>query len=149
MKTCRLCKEEKEEIDFRVSNKKTGKMRSECRDCERVLNREYHLNNSEKISERHKNNRALRGVDYARKLDNKHKNKREKYKEENKEKIKAHEILNSAIKSGTVIRFPCKECGNVKVDAHHEDYSKPLDVIFLCRKHHLILHRRAKNKDKL
>ncbi len=30
----------------------------------------------------------------------------------------------------------CSDCGETKVEAHHEDYSKPLDVEWLCKKHH-------------
>lgn len=39
-------------------------------------------------------------------------------------------------------RKPCVICGNAKVEAHHPDYSKPLDVIWLCKKHHGEIHRR-------
>lgn len=48
----------------------------------------------------------------------------------------------AAIKDGTLIRKPCEVCGDEKVDGHHDDYSKPLDVRWLCRKHHILEHRR-------
>lgn len=50
-----------------------------------------------------------------------------------------------AIKRGILTRQPCEECGLEKVDAHHEDYSKPLEVRWLCRAHHAALHV-AKNQ---
>jgi len=50
-----------------------------------------------------------------------------------------------AIQSGKLIRMPCVECGNPNSDAHHEDYTKPLDVVWLCRLHHMQLHA-EKNK---
>lgn len=34
----------------------------------------------------------------------------------------------------------CRICGNLKSEAHHDDYAKPYDVIWLCRKHHIIRH---------
>jgi len=47
-----------------------------------------------------------------------------------------------AIKCGLLVRKPCEVCSEEKVDAHHDDYTKPLDVRWLCRKHHNEHHRR-------
>jgi hypothetical protein len=52
------------------------------------------------------------------------------------EKVKAHRIVYNAVKSGELKRLPCWICGALKVEAHHEDYSKPLEVIWVCNKHH-------------
>ena len=41
-----------------------------------------------------------------------------------------------AIKSGKLKREPCKICGKIEVEGHHLDYSKPLEIIWLCREHH-------------
>lgn len=65
-----------------------------------------------------------------------------KYRKNNPLKYKAHRVLNSAIKIGEIIRQPCEICGNPKSEGHHEDYSKPLEVIWLCRKCHRKLHKR-------
>ena len=54
---------------------------------------------------------------------------------------KAHDAVEVAIANGSLIRQPCEVCGADRVDAHHDDYSKPLDVRWLCRGHHLKLHR--------
>jgi hypothetical protein len=35
---------------------------------------------------------------------------------------------------------PCEICGNPKVDKHHDDYAKPLEVMWLCRRHHIQRH---------
>ena len=35
---------------------------------------------------------------------------------------------------------PCEVCGATKTVAHHDDYAKPLDVRWLCRSHHALLH---------
>ncbi|UOF80573.1 putative hnhc nuclease [Caudoviricetes sp.] len=36
---------------------------------------------------------------------------------------------------------PCEVCGtDNKVHRHHDDYSKPLQVRFLCPKHHKAIH---------
>jgi len=64
------------------------------------------------------------------------------YKQKNPLKIKAHNLINTEIRSGRIKRLPCQECGALKVDAHHEDYFKPYDIIWLCRSHHNARHRR-------
>lgn len=55
-------------------------------------------------------------------------------------KTEARLKLTKAIKSGFLKRKPCIVCGNEKVDGHHYDYKKPLDVIWLCRVHHNDIH---------
>lgn len=37
---------------------------------------------------------------------------------------------------GRLVRKPCEACGSEKSQAHHDDYSKPLDVRWFCFKHH-------------
>jgi len=76
----------------------------------------------------------------------KHKALVAKWQKENPEKKNAHIIVNTAIKKGDLVRGVCKECGNPKVHAHHEDYRSPLDVMWLCAKHHRMLHVLVKDK---
>ena len=64
----------------------------------------------------------------------------EKYRKKNKDKISARNILYSAIRYGKMERKLCP-CGEVKVQGHHEDYSKPLDVDWLCNECHNKLRR--------
>ncbi len=66
-------------------------------------------------------------------------------KERYPERINAREIVNRAIKSGKLIPLNlCDECGeyNLKkdIEAHHEDYDKPLEVIWLCKDCHRERH---------
>lgn len=51
-------------------------------------------------------------------------------------KKRARWLLRHAIRKGIVKKMPCRECGSVDSQAHHSDYNKPLDVIWLCSKHH-------------
>ena len=65
----------------------------------------------------------------------------ENYKPTKTEKIRARAEVFMAIRNGNMIKIPCIDCGNKKSEAHHEDYSKPLDVLWLCKEHHWDRHR--------
>lgn len=49
--------------------------------------------------------------------------------------------LNKAVRRGEISKPTKCECGNLKVEGHHEDYNNPLSVIWLCRSCHADLHR--------
>lgn len=55
----------------------------------------------------------------------------------------AHIALASGLRRGLIQRKPCELCGAEPADAHHDDYSRPLDVRFMCRKHHRQHHAKA------
>jgi len=59
----------------------------------------------------------------------------QRYNQKYPEKSKARNAVARALRSGKIHRHPCCICG-AKAEAHHEDYSKPLDVIWLCSRHH-------------
>ena len=52
-----------------------------------------------------------------------------------------HLAVRPALASGRLARQGCKVCGSPAVDAHHACYAAPLDVRWLCRCHHVRLHR--------
>ena len=60
--------------------------------------------------------------------------------DEERKKANARSYLNVYIRRGKVKKLPCLFCGSENSQAHHYDYSKPLDVTWLCREHHLTLH---------
>ena len=55
-------------------------------------------------------------------------------------RAKANDALGNAIRDGRVTRDPCHCCGAAEVEGHHADYSRPLDVTWLCIDHHNQLH---------
>lgn len=59
-----------------------------------------------------------------------------RHRDRHPERYKARQALNNAIRDGRVRRLPCSHCGNEKAQAHHHDYSKPLDVVWACFKCH-------------
>jgi len=99
---------------FRLVRWKTKvKRRSCCIDCERAMHRSI--------------DRPLRKVKAGKR---------------NPIKQHARNLLQSAIRWGKIIPQPCVKCGEKIVHGHHPDYSKPLDVLWLCRTHHMELHRK-------
>jgi hypothetical protein len=69
----------------------------------------------------------------------KHLDRSKRYSLENKKKRTAQSKLLHAVKSGLVKPMVCLICGN-KGEAHHADYDKPLDVVWLCSSHHKQAH---------
>lgn len=60
--------------------------------------------------------------------------------DEQRLKSNARAYLRVYIKRGKIVKHPCSVCGDKNSQAHHEDYSKPLEVSWYCRKHHLEHH---------
>lgn len=63
-----------------------------------------------------------------------------KWREANPIKLKAQTLIKRKVRSGKIIRMPCQTCGDVKSHGHHCDYSKPLEVMWLCHQHHRLWH---------
>jgi len=62
-----------------------------------------------------------------------------KYEAKHPHKRAAHNAVRRAIVSGRLTPQPCVKCGK-KAQAHHNDYSKPLQVVWLCPRHHAEHH---------
>ena len=104
---------------------------NKCKKCAKRESNEWRENNLEKIQEydrfRYKN-------DMKRRED--HNESTKKHREKYPEKYKARMYLGNAVRDRRIIKEPCCVCGNNISTAHHEDYSKPLEVVWVCLKHH-------------
>ena len=56
-------------------------------------------------------------------------------------RTRAHNAVTRAVKKGILLRCPCIRCGETKSLAHHEDYDKPLEIIWLCQPCHKQRHK--------
>jgi uncharacterized OB-fold protein len=96
--------------------------------------------------------RSQKGREYDKKR-NKYPNRKKWLLEYNRKKRKkritayrAYDALHWAIRTGKLLRKPCEMCGDTKSQGHHEDYTKPLDVVWLCQRHHMERHEQYKRK---
>lgn len=147
MKTCLKCHTVKILDDFSLDSSRKDGRYPYCKICKRKGNAIYYLNNREKYAEAGrkwvKNNPGQNAIIKKKwKLNNPEKftDSNKKYNKNNPEKIEAHKSLNLAIRHGRMQRKPCFLCDNPKSHGHHHDYSKPLDVWWMCHKHHMRFH---------
>ena len=61
------------------------------------------------------------------------------WRREYPERWTAQITVNNAVREGRITPLPCLLCG-AKAVAHHPDYSRPLDVVWLCQAHHKQAH---------
>lgn len=55
-------------------------------------------------------------------------------------KTRAHQAMFRAVHLGEIAKQPCEVCGEPDTVAHHDDYRMPLEVRWLCRRHHSQWH---------
>lgn len=131
MKTCIYChKELPREEFYRNKQTKDGLMKY-CKNCDRLYRRKMRKAHPETYKARDKRYYARHREEKLQYL--------KQWRKSNKHKLDAHALVRQAIRRGVLTKQPCF-CGELQVDAHHEDYAKPLDVHWLCRRHHELIH---------
>ena len=111
----------------------------------------YYNNNKEhalmKMKEYYENNKE-QILEYVKKWQFENKDKvyksNKKWQENNKERRYAHIKFNNYLKKFPDIKPDnCSLCGNteIKLEAHHNNYSKPLEVVWMCRSCHIGVHK--------
>jgi len=66
-----------------------------------------------------------------------------KWGSQNPQRRAAQVAIGNAVRDGRVQPWPCLICG-AKAEAHHPDYDRPLDVVWLCSPHHKQAHALVK-----
>ena len=107
-------------------------------------------NKNDVTANRNKNIEKIRAYDKARsKIPDRIKANTEftrAWRAEDRRRSYAHNMVARAIRSGSLLRQPCVRCGETKSLAHHEDYDKPLEVIWLCQPCHKQRHKEIKEE---
>lgn len=125
-KKCFKCNELKTISEFYKHSQMADGHLGKCKSCTKSDTRKNSRTEDSRNRERERNKTQNRRVHLTKNTKNWRKNNPEKYHAQNK--------VNYALKIGIIIKPSCcEECGSTsKLHAHHEDYSKPLDVMWLC-----------------
>lgn len=129
-KRCFKCLETKPLSEFYPHQRMADGHLNKCKSCQKAATKENYR-------------RTGGNVQYERERSQRPERKQSalKYQKDrrarNPEKYKARTAVSNALRDGRLQRCPCEVCGTSdRVQAHHDDYSKPLEVRWLCFKHH-------------
>ena len=146
-KNCRQCKQDVRLADYYRMPKMADGLMAICKSCHKGNVRDNYLRNREHFREyergranlphRVAGRQAYAATPEGRASGNKAKRA---YLDRNPAKRAAHIATGNAIRDGKLTRQPCEVCG-ARAQAHHDDYSKPLDVRWLCTTHHADWHK--------
>lgn len=152
MKICSKCHHEKQIEEFPKRKLSKDGHNSECYECVRKRFNEWVAANKEKVraywAKSYKKN-PEKFIERSRKylhtpIGRVNSLKRAKtWQAKNPDKKRVQDAFQTAVQLGKITPWPkcaVPECEG-KPEGHHPDYSKPFDVVWLCRKHHIQAHK--------
>lgn len=130
VKSCFKCGRVKRiEMFYKHRDTKDGYL-GKCKECVKTYTHENYAKRRKQYS------------DYDKKRNQNPKRKASVYRacrraqEERPERHKARMAAGYAVRSGKMVKQSCFYCDDPKTQMHHDDYSKPLDVRWVCLKCH-------------
>lgn len=142
---------------YRNNNNKSG-WYTYCKSCVKAQTDKWRTDNSEKYkstcaakAKRHRESgqSAKYSAEYKKRNRAKITAKQRAWRRANMEKDRAHNAVQRAVASGALVRpCECSACGSrTRIEAHHTDYSKPLGVVWLCRRCHVIADKERQQEE--
>lgn len=131
--TCKKCNTTKPVHDFYKSQYSRISGLGECAECTKTRVKANRLENLEYFRAYDRGRGARQSADYRR-----------GYRSNNHPKYKAHCAVNNAVRDGKIEKpARCDDCDALssRIHGHHDDYSKPLDVRWLCPSCHSAWHK--------
>lgn len=151
-KVCKKCGRELPISEFYVHKEMSDGHLSFCKECVRARVHKHREDNIERIREydrnrpnnKERNEKERKAILADEKRLKKYREQKREWGKLNRYKRNAHNKVKRAIKNGDIVKScNCEICGksNCELQAHHYDYSKPLDVIWLCTECHGKIHK--------
>lgn len=125
MKACFKCGNKKPMDDFYVHPRMKDGHLNKCKECTKLDVVRHRAHNLEKV----------KAYDRSRPY-------RKSRTPRDPQKAKARWTFSNAKRDGKIAQQPCQVCGSRISTGHHHDYTKPLEVTWLCWEHHGKMHRK-------
>ena len=129
MKTCFKCGKPKPIDEFYKHGMMADGYLNKCKECTKFDVRATRRSNVEYYRAYDRKRGSRQAPSYVR-----------AYRERYPEKYAAHYAVGNAVRDGKLKKEPCFFCWSARAQAHHPDYSRPLDVVWLCPGCHHLLH---------
>jgi len=135
---CGICHIVKPVCEFSKDNSYNSGYSNKCKLCKKNwdkthYNREEQIDRCGRYYAQNKTKILNKNIEYQKKA---------RQTEEGHKKYIAYQKVCYHKRVGSLIPQPCEVCG-LKAQAHHDNYDKPLDVKWLCSKHHREVHCEA------
>lgn len=135
MKKCFKCVRDLPLSEFYTHPKMADGHLGKCKDCTRLYMKKTRKENPDEHRQRDRDrfhgDPRRRSAVYASVAS---------WKTRNPEKRKAQNAVSHAIRDKRLSKQSCEVCGAQRAEAHHDDYSLPLNVRWLCKDHHVAAH---------
>lgn len=128
-KVCKDCGVEKPLVEYFMNK---GYYTPRCKPCHNYWYRVWRSSPNGKITYR-KWSLTERGKEVIE-------NRMANWTKKNAKKKHAQTMVSNAIRDNRLMRGFCSTCGEQNAEAHHKDYNKPFDIVWLCKRHHMDAH---------
>ncbi len=154
---CRLCKQHLPLNRFYKNTSKENGHDSVCKICDKERSKAYYYAHRNKVIQRHRSyycSHQEKIRDASREYYKLHRKQclinDNTYDKANPEKKRCRNITQGAIRRGKIIVGDCDNCkassNETMIHAHHEDYTQPMMIIWLCASCHSRKHLALKGE---
>jgi hypothetical protein len=134
-KSCFKCGQKKARTEFYRHPQMGDGLLGKCKQCTKADSNAHRLANLEKVREYDRQRSKLpERLKLAALIS-------ARWRNADARRLKCHNAVAKAVRSGRLLRQPCSVCGSPKSEAHHESYDRPLDVVWYCSVHHKARHK--------